>query len=344
MQMEEQLGDTAIEGNSRRERVIEKLKPYILCIFSNICFAGFSVVSKVSLDKGMSCYVLVVYAHVFGTLATALFALIFERQNKSKISVPVLRNVFFLGFLGGVLGRTLNYLGLEYTSAAFGTAMSNLIPCITFIIAVLCRMEKFDIGKLGTQTKTGGTLVGFTGATLMTLYKGIAVISMHIEGFHRTAATSKPSIHRDWIKGSLVLLVSYFALSAFYILQTITIEMFPAPITLTLLTCLSGTLLTGIMAAILDHKASFWKLSWNITLLAHVYSGVVIYLQTLVAKTRGPVFMTAFRPLATIVAAIMGLFILGEAIYLGSILGAFLIVFCLSATLWGKEKGEIESE
>ncbi|KAM1240394.1 hypothetical protein ACFX2J_045719 [Malus domestica] len=195
--------------------------------------------------------------------------------------------------------------------------MSNLIPCITFIIAVLCRMEKFDIGKLGMQTKTGGTLVGFAGATLMTLYKGIAVISMHIEDSHRTAATSKPSIDRDWIKGSLVLLVSYFALSAFYILQTVTIEMFPAPITLTLFTCLSRTLLTGIMAAILDHKASSWKLSWNITLLAPMYSGVVIYLQTLVAKTRGQVFMTAFRPLATIVAAIMGLFILGEAIYLG---------------------------
>lgn len=48
-----------------------------------------------------------------------------------------------------------------------------------------------------------------------------------------------------------------------------------------------------------------------------VILGLVIYLQTLVAKTRGPVFMTAFRPLATIVAAIMGLFILGEALYMG---------------------------
>lgn len=83
------------------------------------------------------------------------------------------------------------------------------------------RMEKFDIGKLGTQAKTGGTLVGFAGATLMTLYKGIAVISMHTEGSHRTTATSKPSIDRDWIKGSLVLLVSYFALSAFYSLQVL---------------------------------------------------------------------------------------------------------------------------
>lgn len=58
----------------------EVSKPYILCIFANICFAGFPVVIKVSLDKGMSCYVLVVYGHAFGTLATALLALLFERS------------------------------------------------------------------------------------------------------------------------------------------------------------------------------------------------------------------------------------------------------------------------
>ncbi|KAB2613345.1 WAT1-related protein [Pyrus ussuriensis x Pyrus communis] len=347
--MEERLRDTAIEGNGRRERVIENSKPYILCIFSNICFAGFSVVSKVSLDKRhellCACGLCTCFRNSGNcsscpkflevNIVFILLVFSFMLQNESKISVPVLRNVFFLGFLGGVFGRTLNYMGLEYTSAAFGTAMSNLIPCITFIIA----MEKFDIGKLGMKAKTGGTLVEYAGATLMTLYKGIAVISMHTEGSHRTTATSKPSIDRDWIKGSLVLLVSYFALSAFYSLQ-VTNHAY--------LTRLSGTLLTGIMTAILDHKASSWKLSWNITLLAPVYSevkpflqGVVIYLQTLVAKTRGPVFMTAFRPLATIVAAIMGLFILGEALYMGR--SAFLIVLGLSATLWGKEKGETEN-
>ncbi|CAB4274005.1 unnamed protein product [Prunus armeniaca] len=364
MQTEEQ--DKRAKGGSSKREVS---KPYVLCIFANICFAGFPVVIKVSLDKGMSCYVLVVYGHAFGTLATALLALLFEslhknmapssnmnsilwrlinhnlsrdRKNESKISVPIIRNVFFLGLLGGVLGRTLNYMGLEYTSPAIASAMGNLIPCFTFIIAVLCRMEKFDITKLGTQAKIGGTLIAFAGAALMTLYKGIAVISMHTQASHQSA-TSKSSVDRDWIKGSLILLVSYFSSSAFYILQTTTIEMYPAPITLTSITCLSGTLLTAIMAAILDHEASSWKLSWDSTLLAPLYSGVLIfgitiYVQTLVVKTRGPVFMTAFRPLSTIVAAIMGLFVLREAIYLGSILGASLIIVGLSATLWGKNK------
>ena len=50
------------------------------------------------------------------------------------------------------------------------------------------------------------------------------------------------------------------------------VKMYPAPITLTSLTCLSGTLLSAIMAALLDHKASSWSLSWNITLLAPHYT------------------------------------------------------------------------
>ncbi|TQD79559.1 hypothetical protein C1H46_034919 [Malus baccata] len=96
--------------------------------------------------------------------------------------------------------------------------------------------------KLGMQAKTGGTLVEFASATLMILYKRIAVILMH--RLHQTAATSKSSTDRNWLKGSLVLL--------------------------------------GV-----------------------VILGLVIYVQTVLVRTRGAVFMTAFRPLSTIVAAVL---------------------------------------
>jgi len=48
-----------------------------------------------------------------------------------------------------------------------------------------------------------------------------------------------------------------------------------------------------------------------------VVYGITIYLQMLAIIKKGPVFITAFRPLATINVAIMGLFILGDALYLG---------------------------
>ncbi|XVE78468.1 hypothetical protein DITRI_Ditri13aG0147700 [Diplodiscus trichospermus] len=62
---------------------MEGMKPYALCIFCNFCAAGFNIISKVSLDNGMSCYVLVVYGHVFGTLTTALLAFLFESYGFS---------------------------------------------------------------------------------------------------------------------------------------------------------------------------------------------------------------------------------------------------------------------
>ncbi|XP_065632191.1 WAT1-related protein At5g07050, partial [Quercus suber] len=268
--------------------------------------------------------------------------ILYERDNHNKFSIPILRNIFFLGLLGAVLATTLYYAGLEYTSSTFTAAAGNLLPSITFLLAILCRMEKLDISQRGAQAKIVGTVVAFAGATLMTLYKGIVVVSvLHTQHSHQTF-TSKASLDKNWLKGSFMLVISILSYSAFYILQAKTIEEYPSPLALTALTSLSGTLLSTIMAAIFDHKLSSWRLSWNITLLAPIYSGVAIYgityyLQTLVSQRKGPVFMTAFRPLSTLLTAIMGLLILREALHLGSILGAMLIILGLYMTLWGKE-------
>ncbi|PON40851.1 WAT1-related protein [Trema orientale] len=314
---------------------------------SQIIFgAGFFMVNKVSLNKGMSRYVLVTYGYAFGTLATALLAFLFERNNTCEITIPVWRNIFLLGLLGAVFGRTMCFMGLQYTSQAFGSAVSNIFPAFTFVLAVLFRMEKLDISKHGSQAKIGGTILSFTGATIMTLYKGINVISIHAQGSHNhSTSTSKLSFDKDWIKGSSLLVASELSMAAFYILQTSTVKMYAAPLTLTGLSCLSATLLSTIMTAILDHRAASWRLSWNITLFAPLYNGIMIfgitlYVKILVIQRKGPVFATAFNPLSTIIAAIAGLFILEEVLHLGSIVGAMLTILGLYAILWGKKKEE----
>jgi hypothetical protein len=82
-------------------------------------------------------------------------------------------------------------------------------------------MEKLEISRRGSQAKILGTVVAFAGATLMTLYRGIAVISLHTRSSHQHVSSSKLFLDRDSIKGSLMLGVSYLSLSAFYILQVI---------------------------------------------------------------------------------------------------------------------------
>ncbi|KAF8412639.1 hypothetical protein HHK36_000607 [Tetracentron sinense] len=264
--MEEQ--QESVNGRRSLGTVLEDLQPYILNIFANLCLGGFNIVSKVSLEKGMSRYVLVVYGHAIGTLVTAVLAFLFERV---------------------LLGRTMYFAGLEYTSAAFSSTLGSLIPSMTFILAILCRMEKLEISKVSSQAKISGTLVAFAGATLMTIYKGIVIISPPSHPSHRSANSSL-FLDKDWIKGSLLLITSYISLAAFYILQ-------------------------GIM----------------------IY-GVTTYVQLLVIRRKGPVFMTAFRPLSTISVAVMGLIILGEELHLGDITGSILIFLGLYMMLWGKKK------
>lgn len=46
-------------------------------------------------------------------------------------------------------------------------------------------------------------------------------------------------------------------------------------------------------------------------------SGVTYYVQGLVMKERGPVFVTAFNPLCMIIVAVLGSIILGDEITLG---------------------------
>lgn len=59
--------------------LLESSKPYFAMISLQFGYAGMSIITKVSLNRGMSHYVLVVYRHAFATAVIAPFALIFER-------------------------------------------------------------------------------------------------------------------------------------------------------------------------------------------------------------------------------------------------------------------------
>jgi hypothetical protein len=65
--------------------MFEKAKPYIAMISLQFGYAGMNVITKVSLNHGMSHYVLVVYRHAFATLSIAPFALVLERYSLNKI-------------------------------------------------------------------------------------------------------------------------------------------------------------------------------------------------------------------------------------------------------------------
>ncbi|CAN6562002.1 hypothetical protein FF1_028299 [Malus domestica] len=332
---------------------LESSKPYFAMISLQFGYAGMNIITKVSLNRGMSHYVLVVYRHAIATAIIAPFAFFFERKKQPKMTFSMFIQIFILGLLGPVIDQNFYYAGLKFTSPTFSCAMSNMLPAMTFVLAVIFRMEVLDIKKVRCQAKVLGTVLTVAGAMLMTLYRGPIVEMLWSKYIHpRKSYVTDTSGTGDkhWFLGSIMLTIATLAWASLFVLQNNALKTYKNhQLSLTSMICGIGTLQAIAVTFVMEHEPSAWKIGFDMNLLAAAYAGIVsssisYYVQGLVMKTRGPVFATAFSPLMMIIVAIMGSFILAEKIFLGSVLGAVLIVFGLYAVLWGKHKEGLEKK
>ncbi|KAK4860362.1 hypothetical protein QYF36_022100 [Acer negundo] len=322
----------------------EKLKPYALMVFLQFGAAGMYIISMETLNRGMNRYVLIVYRNAIAALVLAPFALLLERKTRPKMTLSVFLQIMTMGFLEPILDQGCGYLGMKYTSTSYTSAVMNAVPSITFVTALIFRLERINIKKIHSQAKVIGTLVTFGGALLMTLYKGpvINFIGSSTSNHHESSSDSSDN-QEHWVAGTLLILLGCVAWSCFYILQSITLKKYPAELSLSSLICASGTLQSAAVALAVEHHASAWAVGWDSRLFAPLYTGIVssgitYYLQGIVMKTRGPVFVTAFNPLCMIIVAILGSIILAEKLHLGSIIGGMIIAVGLYSVVWGKSK------
>ncbi|CAK9169049.1 unnamed protein product [Ilex paraguariensis] len=330
--------------------VLTKLKPYLAMVSLQFGYAGMFIITMVSLKRGMSHWVLVVYRHAVATLAMAPFALLLERKIRPKMTISIFLKIMLLGLLEPVFDQNLYYVGMQYTSATFASATINVLPAITFIMAVIFRLERVKMKQIHSVAKVVGTVIIVTGAMLMNLYKGPIVDILFSGGGgggnHHKHSSSSSAQH--WTTGTIMLLSCVFGWSGFFILQSITLKEYPAELSLAALICLLGMVEGGAVALVMERDMSAWVVGFDSRLLAAVYSGIVCsgiayYLQSMVNKARGPLFVSAFSPLCMIITAILGALVLSEQVHLGSLIGAIIIVIGLYSVVWGKSKDQPSS-
>ncbi|KAK8552268.1 hypothetical protein V6N12_040874 [Hibiscus sabdariffa] len=339
--------------------VMNKLKPYLAIISLQFGFAGMYILSTISLKHGMSNFILATYRHVVATIVIAPFAIFLERfilyhmsssdsKIRPKMTLPIFLRIVALGFLEPVLDQNFYYMGMKLTNATYSSAFVNMLPAVTFILAVIFRLERVDLKKIRSVAKIVGTLITVLGAMVMTLYKG-PIINFIKSGRDTHHATTGESTDQHLVTGTIVLLGSIVSWSSFFILQSFTLKKYPAKLSLTAWICFMGMVQDGLLSLIMVRDFSAWKIGFDANLLAASYSGIVCsgiayYVQGIVIQERGPVFVTSFSPLCMIITAALGAFILAEKVHLGSILGAIIIVSGLYTVVWGKAKDEKPSE
>lgn len=333
------------------KKVLNDVKPYMMMILLQIGYAGMYIVSVASLKRGMSHYVLVTYRNLVATLVMLPFALVFEKGVRPKMTLRIFIKILGLALLEPVLDQNLYYVGNKLTSASFSSALVNILPAVTFIMAIVLRMEKLRLRSSHSQAKVAGTICTVIGAVLMIMYHGPVVQFPWARGAHhvdQAASAAAAQSSATWLKGTIAIITSCVAWAGFFVLQSNTLNSYPAALTLTTLICAMGTGINGSMALVAErHDMTAWVVGFDTRLFTVVYSGVVcsgvaFYVQGIVTETRGPVFVTAFQPLCMIITAVLGSVILKEETTLGSVIGAAIIVLGLYSLIWGKSNDIID--
>ncbi|KAK8600826.1 hypothetical protein V6N13_059428 [Hibiscus sabdariffa] len=323
-------------------RAINKVKPYIAIVSLQFGYAGMYIISLVSFKHGMSNFILTTYRHLVATIVIAPFAFVLERKIRPRMTLPIFLRIVLLGILEPVLDQNLYYLGMKYTTATYSSAFVNMLPAVTFILAMIFRIEKINLNKIRSLAKIIGTAITVAGAMVMTLYKG-PIVDFIKSGGGEHHGTTTEAADKHWVTGTIMLLGSILSWASYFILQSFTLNKYPAELSLTAWICFVGMIEDGIVALIMVRDLSAWKVGWDSRLLAAAYSGIVCsgiayYVQGVVIRERGPVFLTSFSPLCMIITAALGTIVLAEKVHLGSILGAIIIVSGLYSVVWGKSK------
>ncbi|KHN44251.1 Auxin-induced protein 5NG4 [Glycine soja] len=284
-------------------------------------------VSKAAMKKGMNDFVFVMYSNAFATCLLLPITFIFYRKRAlPPLTYFIVGQLFINGFLSCSV-QMLRFFGIGYGSPTLATAMSDLIPAFTFILAIVFSMEKLDWKANSTQAKSIGTLVSIAGALIITLYKGQAVIKNHPSNklFPKKHVSSEQF---DW---------------------TWIIRNYPAELVIVLT---RGTLVAMLsippsLISVTDPKAL--RLGFDVNLIAIALQTIFgVSLRSIVhiwvMSKKGPLYVAMFKPIGIIFAVIMGIAFLGDSIYLGSVLGAAIVVIGFYAVIWGKSQEQAKEE
>ncbi|XVF10247.1 hypothetical protein REPUB_Repub07fG0166500 [Reevesia pubescens] len=297
-------------------------------VLIQLSYGASVILVKIAFARGLDRFVFVAYRHIIGLSVLGPVAFVLERKQRPSLSYAVFAKIFLLSSLGTSIYLNFFYLGLTCTSPTVASALDNVIPSLTFLMAVLLRMEKVKIRSASGQAKVLGTIICIGGSLVFTFWKGGYQLKGFVDrpliNFYSTKDSVGELRHgkENWLKGSCLILISNISWSAWLVLQGTIFKVYPAQLSLNALICFIGSLQSLLLTLFFARNPLLWKLEWNLQLLTIIYCGVGVaalanFLQSWCISYKGPVFASIFSPLCAVIVAIFSAIAFAERLHLG---------------------------
>ncbi|XP_027359016.1 WAT1-related protein At4g15540-like [Abrus precatorius] len=334
-----------------RRYCYKDLLPFVVLIANECNNTGLFTLFKAASLEGMSNFVFVTYAYTVATVVLLPITFFYRRSRAvPPLSFSILSKIALLGLIG-CSSQILGYAGISYSSPTLSSAISNLTPAFTFMLAVICRMEKIAVKKRTTQGKILGSIVSISGAFIVTFYKGPSIIiadnsiSIHLPQSNGILT----SVDINWAIGGLLLTGCNILLTIWFVFQVEILKEFPDELTMVFFYNLCAAFVAAVVGLLGEKNTSAWKIRLDISLISIVCTGIfnkflssAIYAWGIHLK--GPVYVAMFKPLSIVIAVVMGVMFLGDTLYIGSVIGATIISIGFYTVMWGKATEEKEEE
>ncbi|XP_031114242.1 WAT1-related protein At3g30340-like [Ipomoea triloba] len=320
--------------------------PVMLMLAIDFAFAITNVLLKKIIIDGMNHLVFITYRQSISTIFLAPVAFFVERNTRPKLTPRILCHLFLCAIVGASVTQYLFLIGVEYTSATFACAFLNIVPVVTFLMALPFGLEKISVRSSSGRAKVIGTLICLGGALLLTFYKGLPLVKFPPSEAVAVAETIRrvSSQRRErWIYGSLALFAGTLFWSSWFLLQSSVSKSYPCQYSSTVIMNFFSAIQSAVLTLCTDRSASIWIPAKKIDMANVVYTGLVSSGLCFVGmswcvKKRGPVFTAAFSPLVQVMAAMVDVPVLHEQLHLGSVIGSVVVIIGLYILLWGKNK------
>ncbi|XP_027179761.1 WAT1-related protein At5g64700-like isoform X1 [Coffea eugenioides] len=202
---------------------MEGYKLYLAAVSVQVFHSIMHIVSKAAIDDGFKTYILVFYRQAIATVFLAPITIFLEWKSAPPLTVMTFVKMCILSLLGFTLTWNLNNMALRYTSAPLAAAINNTIPVSTFFLAVLFRMENFNLKTVPGISKFAGIALCLGGSATIAFYHGAPYLKLlvhhHLLKIHSLENPGHAASSTTWVKGVLLMFLAYILWSSWLVLQ-----------------------------------------------------------------------------------------------------------------------------